>query len=118
VQSQTFTQAYCVKILLKLPEAVHSKGLALGPTLGSSIVTTVQFTECTLPSSLWQKKNLVGLEHQPYSSDLAVSKIKVHLENTKLQDITDVQRKVMAVLKVFPREEFCNCFPTVTASLA
>jgi len=43
-------------------------------------------------------------------SDLAVSKNKVQLEGASLQDSIDVQRKVMALLKVIPEKEYCNFF--------
>jgi hypothetical protein len=43
-------------------------------------------------------------------SDLAISKNKFQLAGKNLQDGIDVQIKVIALLKVIPKEEFCNFY--------
>jgi hypothetical protein len=61
------------------------------------------------------QKSITEIEHPPCSPDVApndfwlFSEIKCALKGRRFQDIENIQRNVMAALKVIPQQEFQKC---------
>jgi hypothetical protein len=70
VQGQTVNQAYYMETMKWLHEAVCRKSLNFGPMIGFSTMTILMLTRHSLSSSFLSKM-FTGMEHPPYSPDLA-----------------------------------------------
>jgi hypothetical protein len=108
-QGRTLNQVYYVR-------NKHGQGcvnlrtensLNFGPTIGSTPTTKLQFTECSLTSSVATQNLLLEWIWQTWL--LALPSTDVDLEGWRFQNIEDVHENVIA-LKDILQEEFHKCF--------